>query len=115
MPFIRCTTNQQYSDELKSAFKSKCGQLISIIPGKSEDGLMVMIEDGQNMLFRGKDLPCMKVSVEMYTSARYDDKKNFAEALLKAIVEMTGIPYDNIYMNFSEFDIWSDGPTLKRE
>jgi len=115
MPYIRCMTNDKFTPEQTEKLKAKMGELIAIIPEKSEEVLMVQIEDGCKMYFMGKDIPCMMINVEMYTEAGFEYKKEFTAELFKAVEQMTNVPSDNIYMNFSEFSSWGDHGRLKKE
>ena len=46
MPCIQVKTNVSTSREKADAIKAALGQAIGFLPGKSEDWLMVAIEDG---------------------------------------------------------------------
>ena len=55
MPFISTKTNVSVSKEKETQLKERLGQAISIIPGKSENWLMLAIEGDIPMYFRGDD------------------------------------------------------------
>ena len=63
MPCIQVKTNVSTSREKADAIKAALGQAIGFLPGKSEDWLMVAIEDGCHMYFggRGGRLPWWKL------------------------------------------------------
>ena len=54
MPCIQVKTNVSTSREKADAIKTALGQAIGYLPGKSEDWLMVSIEDGCHMYFGGR-------------------------------------------------------------
>lgn len=54
MPCIQVKTNVSTSREKADAIKAALGQAIGFLPGKSEDWLMVAIEDGCHMYFGGR-------------------------------------------------------------
>ena len=54
MPCIQVKTNVKTSRQAAEEIKEALGQAISCLPGKSEDWLMVSIEDGCQMFFGGK-------------------------------------------------------------
>ena len=54
MPCIQVKTNVNTSGEKAEAVKTALGQAISLLPGKSEDWLMVAIEDECQMYFGGR-------------------------------------------------------------
>lgn len=53
MPFINSKISMKISQEQETELKTRLGQSISIIPGKSESWLMTGFEDGYHLYFRG--------------------------------------------------------------
>ena len=53
MPYIRTTVSNSISDQARDNIKTKLGQAIALIPGKSEAWLMLAFEDNINMYFKG--------------------------------------------------------------
>lgn len=45
MPFISFTTNQKFSLRQENEIVKRTGELITILPGKKEENLMLHIED----------------------------------------------------------------------
>ena len=60
MPYISFKTNHKLTLRQENTIKSKSGELISLIPGKTEKALMIHMEDDQIMYFKGEETPCMK-------------------------------------------------------
>ena len=56
MPFINSKITTKLTKEKKDLIKSKLGEIITNIPGKSEDYLMVGFEDEYSLYFRGEEL-----------------------------------------------------------
>lgn len=56
MPFINSKVNITLSEEEKTALKTRLGQAISLIPGKSESWLMIGFEDNCSLYFKGKKI-----------------------------------------------------------
>lgn len=85
MPFISTKTNVIVSKEKETQLKQRLGQAISILPGKSENWLMLAIEGDVPMYFRGDDSqPTAFIEVKVYGSAPSD-------AYNKMTQELTGI------------------------
>lgn len=59
MPYISFKTNHKLTLRQENTIKSKSGELISLIPGKTEKALMIHMEDDQIMYFKGEEIPCM--------------------------------------------------------
>ena len=66
MPFITFTTTKTLTLNQEKALKESAGQLISILPHKKEENLMIHIEDNQVMYFRGQEMECMKISCQLF-------------------------------------------------
>ncbi|PRR82430.1 hypothetical protein CLVI_17700 [Clostridium vincentii] len=54
MPYINSTLTVKMTDEKKELIKSRLGEIITEIPGKSEEWLMVGFKDGHELFFRGE-------------------------------------------------------------
>ena len=66
MPFINTITTKEITKEKKAKLTSELGKAISIIPGKSENWLMLKFEGGADMAFRGDgDNDSAMVEVEL--------------------------------------------------
>lgn len=55
MPFIDVKTSCELNNKKIEKIKSDLGKAISLIPGKSENWLMVNITDNCNLYFKGTD------------------------------------------------------------
>lgn len=54
MPFINVKISENLSDTQVDNIKSRLGEAISLIPGKSEAWLMVNIQDNCKLYFKGQ-------------------------------------------------------------
>ena len=54
MPFINSKISVKITREQEETIKSKLGKAISIIPGKSENWLMIGFEDDYKLYFKGE-------------------------------------------------------------
>ena len=89
MPYIATKTNVGLSGRKKQALKERFGQAIELIPGKSEDWLMLSIEDGLTMFFKGDDEPCAICQVQIFGTATEDDYAALTEKLAAANAALT--------------------------
>lgn len=53
MPFIQSNISMKLSEKQKDKIKEQLGKIISLFPGKSEQWLMVGIQDQFDLYFRG--------------------------------------------------------------
>ncbi|MBE6821384.1 MAG: hypothetical protein E7516_10095 [Ruminococcaceae bacterium] len=107
MPYIRTTVSKPLTDKNKENLKSKLGEAIALIPGKSEAWLMLAFEDSTSMYFKGdgtQDYAFLQVSIFGSTSdAAYD---RLTAALSEIVNEELGIDRANIYIKYEEADHW---------
>ena len=107
MPYIRTTVSNELTDAKREAIKTKFGQAIALIPGKSESWLMLTFEDKMNMYFKGdcsEDYAYLEVSIFGSTSdAAYD---RLTATLSEIVNEELGIDRANIYIKYVEADHW---------
>ena len=92
MPFISFTTNQKFSLRQENEIVKRTGELITILPGKKEENLMLHIEDNQILYFRGTDVSCMMIEVKLYKNIEFEAK--------------------DIYVSFDEYPNWGKQGTL---
>ena len=55
MPFINSKVSVTINEEQEKALKTRLGQAIALIPGKSESWLMTGFEDNYHLYFRGEN------------------------------------------------------------
>lgn len=107
MPYIKTTVSKELTAQNRENLKSKLGEAIALIPGKSEAWLMLTFEDNMNMYFKGdgaQDYAMLEVSIFGSTSdAAYD---RLTAALSEIVNEELGIDRANIYVKYSEIDHW---------
>lgn len=113
MPYIHISLTRELSQDQKEAIKSAAGQLIEILPSKTEKGLMIRIDDGQQMFFRGAATDCAYVNVGLYMMSAGEKKGEFARAFSNALADIAGIDPLEVYLNFSEHANWYSNGTYK--
>lgn len=90
------------------------GEKIALIPGKNEAALMIDISDGHTMYLAGtKREQLAYLDVKIYGSTEFEYKKEFTEAAFQTVAEATGIPADQMYLTFSQFENWGTKGTMK--
>ena len=107
MPYIRTTVSKSLTDENKEILKTKLGQAIALIPGKTEAWLMLAFEDNIDMYFKGdctEEYAYLEVSLFGSTSdAAYE---RLTAALSEIVNEELGIDRANIYIKYEETTHW---------
>lgn len=107
MPFIHSQTSVSVSAQKEAELYKKLGEIIPILPGKSEQWLMLRLSDGCRMAFRGKsDKPIAMVEVKLFAKANDDAYERFTGALSKVFSDVLGIAPDQLYVKYEECDHW---------
>lgn len=112
MPFITFTTTKTLTLKQEKALKERAGKLISILPNKKEEQLMIHIEDNQVMYFKGQEMDCMKIECQLFHHIELSYQQEFARALMKDIEDITHIPVSSQYMTIEEYDHWGKNGEL---
>lgn len=100
MPFISVKTNCKLEGRNIEAIKTKLGQAITAIPGKSEGWLMTDIEGERNLFFRGTDEPAAMVEVNLYGSASSNALGILTSHITGILLDELPISSDRIYVSY---------------
>jgi phenylpyruvate tautomerase PptA (4-oxalocrotonate tautomerase family) len=107
MPFIDSKVSVKMSQEQRKELKERLGQAISVIPGKSENWLMIDLADEQDMYFRGDGLePTAFIAVNIYGGLDRDAFERMTAELTKIYGEVLGISPDHMYIKYAASLDW---------
>ncbi len=107
MPFINSKLSISLNKEKEILIKQKLGELISLIPGKTEQWLMVGFEDNYNIFFGGENSHNIAfVDIKLFGSAPKNNKDKMAEAICALYEKELAIPQSNIFITFQEISDW---------
>ena len=100
MPFLRVETNVEVADERRRELLGGLSSQVASMLGKSEDYMMVMIEDGQALIFGASDRPSAFVALK---SIGLDDSRtgSLSDVICATLESQLGIPPERIYIEFS--------------
>lgn len=107
MPFINSKVSVSMTQEKKERIKQRLGEIISLIPGKSENWLMVGFEDSYDLYFKGnKDDETAFIEVKVYGGAAPEVFDKMTAAICGIFQEELGIPENRIYVKYEEVEHW---------
>ena len=106
MPFVNLKTNVNIDSKLENSLKTNLGELIKIIPGKSENWLMINLEGSKTMYFKGSEDRCAMIEVKIYGEAPDSAKDKFTEEVTSLVSKQLLIPKDRIYVSYFETFDW---------
>ena len=104
MPFIDLKTNVKIAD--KEAMKAKLGEVITIIPGKTEARTMVRLQDGCDLWFAGSAEPCAIVDTLVNAGTDYSTAEDYCQAVIDALNTALGLPEKRIYVTVDTKQVW---------
>ena len=107
MPFINSKVSVKITEEQEKELKSRLGEAIALIPGKSESWLMTGFEDEYHLYFRGDNSePIAFIEVSVYGSANSGAFSKLTAEMTKIFGEVLGIAADYIYVKYSATSDW---------
>lgn len=107
MPFINLRTTKKLNDDLKEKLKSEFGNSISMLPGKSEQWLMVSLNDDCSLYFQGKNNDDIAfIEVKIYGKSSSDSYNKLTNKLTTIVSSLLNINSSNIYVEYEETPYW---------
>ena len=106
MPCISLRTNQHIADNTEVQLKQAFGQAITILPRKSEQWLMCVMQGDCQLWFAGENTAAAFLEVGLFGAAPQEAYSTLTAALTKIVSEQLQIPIDRIYIKYSETDTW---------
>ncbi len=107
MPYINTKTTVTISEDKKELIKKKLGNAIELIPGKSENWLMLSFDDNSSMYFKGsKEKPLAFVEVKLFGKASLDAYQKLTNEITDILNKELKIQPDCIYVKYEEVSNW---------
>lgn len=107
MPMISTKTNVAISGEQELTLKSELGKAISILSGKSEQWLMLSLEDNCRLYFKGDNSkPIAYVEVKVFGKIDYSQSNKLTAKICEIFGNALGIDASNVYIKYEEVDMW---------
>lgn len=110
MPFIISRVSTKISLEQEQRLKSRLGKAIELIPGKSEEYLLLGFESECHLYLKGENShPIAYIQASVFGNENHAGYDAFARAVTQVFYEELGIPQERIYINFADIPDWSVG------
>jgi Macrophage migration inhibitory factor (MIF). len=109
MPFVNTITNVKITAEKAEILKAKYGKAITLIPTKTEGGLMVSFIDDSVMYKAGANEPCAFIEIRIYGTTTKEAFGDITAEMTKIMKDELGIEADHVYINMMEFPVWGSG------
>lgn len=107
MPFIKCRVSCGITTEQELELKRRFGKAIELVPGKSEEYLLLEFEDNCRLWLRGQqDAPIAYIEAAIFGSEGHFGYDAFTAEITKAFTEVLEIPPDRVYIKYEDITDW---------
>ncbi len=107
MPFINSKITNKITKEQETEIKTRLGQTIALIPGKSEQWLMLAFEPETAMYFRGDNSEAIAfVEVSVYGNENSEAFEQLTAAICNIYKEVLNIAPDHVYVKYETTKNW---------
>lgn len=110
MPFLISRVNVPISREQEIELKAKLGKAIELVPGKSEDYLLLCFEDNCRLWLRGDNsAPITYIEANIFGNERHAGYDAFTYEVTKVFHQVLNIAPDHVYLNYTDIPDWGVG------
>ena len=107
MPYMHVRTNVGVDKEKQVAIKAAFGEAIALLPGKSEQWLMVDVEEQANLFLAGQgDRPLAMVEVELLGQSTPRAYEALTARVCEIMQEILDVAPDGVYVKYAETAHW---------
>lgn len=107
MPFVVCKMSGPVSREQEIELKQRLGRAIERVPGKSEQGLLVALEDNARLWLAGDDAPAAYIEASVFANERHAGYDALSAEIAAAMRDVLGIPPERVYVRYADIPVWS--------
>ena len=110
MPFIKVKTSCPISKEQEGTLKSRMGKAIELVPGKSEEYLLLEFEDNYRLWLRGENaVPIAYIEAAIFGNESHAGYPAFTAKVSEIFCDVLGIAAENLYIKYEDISAWSVG------
>ena len=107
MPFMHISTTEAIDESTADVIKARLGEAVSLLPGKSEAYLLVRLDGGCKMYFRGtNDAPAAMCEISVFGRAGREACGALTAKVCEILSETLGVAPDRCYVKFAFTDTW---------
>ena len=107
MPYIKLTTSAKVAPQTAESIKAAFGKAIENFPGKSEQWLMVSVQDCVPMWFRGDNsADTAMVDVELLGAVNSAASSKMTADVCAILEKHLGIAPDRVYVKYTGYSDW---------
>lgn len=107
MPYIKLTTTAKVAPQTAELIKADFGKAIENFPGKTEQWLMVAVQDNVPMWMRGDNsADTAMVDVELLGDVNAQASDNMTAAVCEILNNRLDIAPDRVYVKYTGYRHW---------
>ena len=110
MPFIKAKVSCPVAREQEIDLKKRFGKAIELVPGKSEEYLLLEFEDNCRLWLRGEqDEPIAYVEAAIFGNEGHYGYEAFTAEVTKAFSDVLETKPDRVYIKYEDITAWGVG------
>ena len=110
MPFIVSRVSVPITKEQETELKAWMGRAIELVPGKSEEYLLLDFQESCRLWLRGDNSkPAAYIEAAVFGNESHAGYDALTAELTLAFHEVLGIPPKNIYIKYDDITAWGVG------
>ncbi len=110
MPFIVSRVNVPVSEDQELALKTRLGKAIELVPGKSEEYLLLGFENNSHLYLRGDNSrPMAYLTAGIFGNESHTGYPAFTAEAAKIYYDVLGIAPEDFYIRFDDISAWGVG------
>ena len=113
MPYIAINTSMELSAGQKEKIKTELGRLITIIPTKTEAGLVIDFSGGRTIYKAGAEVSGVFIDLRLFRKSDFEPKKKFTEETFEMFARELGLDKNDMILNIIELENWGSTGTYK--
>ena len=106
MPFIATKTNVAITSDQEAHLRRQLGDAITLLPGKTEQWLMLEFEDRRHMAFAGTTDACAMVRVTVLGKQDPQSYERLTAKITEILARELSIDPARIYVAYAETNNW---------
>ncbi len=108
MPFIKIKVSCPVSKEQEAELKTRMGKTIELVPGKSEEYLLLEFEDSCRLWLRGENSePTAYLEAAIFGNESHAGYPAFSAEVTIIFHEVLGIGPENCYIKYEDIAAWA--------
>lgn len=108
MPFVKVKTSAAMTDAQEVCLKEAFGEAIALVPGKSEEYLLLEFESDAHLWIRGhRDEPAAYIEAAIFGNEGHAGYAAFTQAVTATLGEVLEIAPANVFIKFEDITGWS--------